>query len=283
MLGSSSTSSARVVLGLRHRFPPACAEPQVSPPRARSAAAQARPPVPRAAARSGSSCPLPAARARSCPGAPRRSRARSTAPAQRRRCANGGVRSSRTASFCISGGRPLTVVADDDLRCCRPPACGPRSSRACPVELWCSALFRRFTNTCSSRSWSAQITGIWPAGARLTASRHSSGRHAIAASITRSSSHQSNCIRITPESIAEKSSRSSTRRPEPRGLGRDRLEEALLGVVVPDDVRREQARGIAADRRQRRAQLVAEPREECRWSSRERRRAAASRCASSAS
>ena len=49
---------------------------------------------------------------------------------------------------------------------------------------------------------------------------------------------------------------------EPRGLGGDPLEEALLGLAVPGHVGRHQARGIAADRRQRRAQLVAQPRQE---------------------
>ena len=76
------------------------------------------------------------------------------------------------------------------------------------------------------------------------------------------SSHQSGARRSVADSIAEKSSRSSTSRPEPRRLGGDAAEEALLGLAVPGDVGREQARGVAADRGQRRAQLVAQAREE---------------------
>src|ERR1017187_8610422 len=45
------------------------------------------------------------------------------------------------------------------------------------------------------------------------------GRQAIAASRTSGISHQSRCSRRTPDSIAEKSSKSPTRRPS-RGLAR---------------------------------------------------------------
>ncbi len=80
--------------------------------------------------------------------------------------------------------------------------------------------------------------------------------------MTSGTSHQSSCRRITPDSMAEKSSRSSTSRPEPRRLGGDAVQEPLLGIPVPGHVGLHQARRVAADRGQRRAQLVAEPRQE---------------------
>ncbi len=56
-----------------------------------------------------------------------------------------------------SGGQAGAVIADDDLD----PAARkrPRADRhrACRAGCGCIALFSRLTNTCSSRSWSAQI------------------------------------------------------------------------------------------------------------------------------
>jgi len=92
------------------------------------------------------------------------------------------------------------------------PACAVTCTRV-PGGLWPNALFSKFTNTCSSRSWSAHTTGRLVSQFSVTSLACSGGRQATAASITSRMSHQSRCSRMTPDSIAEKSSRSSTRRP----------------------------------------------------------------------
>ena len=93
---------------------------------------------------------------------------------------------------------------------------GPASAVTCtrvPGGLWPNALFSRFTKTCSIRSWSAHTTGRLVSQFSVTSLACSGGRQAIAASITSRMSHQSRCSRMMPDSMAEKSSRSSTSRP----------------------------------------------------------------------
>ena len=62
--------------------------------------------------------------------------------------------------------------------------------------------------------------------------------------------------------MADRSSRSPTRRLEACGLGRDPRQEAVLGVGVPRHVGLQQAVGVPVDRGQRGTKLMAEPGQE---------------------
>ena len=93
------------------------------------------------------------------------------------------------------------------------PAAAAMMLTRVPGGLWPSALSSRFTKTCSRRSWSAHTTGREGSQLTLTMAAPAGGRHATAASRTKGMSHQSRCSRRTPDSIAEKSSKSPTRRP----------------------------------------------------------------------
>ena len=121
-----------------------------------------------------------------------------------------GRRAGSNGAAASSGGRPRpsssTLITT---------SAGPASALTCtrvPGGLWPNALFSRFTKTCSIRSWSAHTTGRLVSQVSVT-SGGSGGRQAIAASITSRMSHQSRCSRMMPDSMAEKSSRSSTSRP----------------------------------------------------------------------
>ncbi len=100
-----------------------------------------------------------------------------------------------------------------------PPGFGPVGSMQTstvtrtPEGLCRKAFSRRLTKTCSRRSWSAHTGPISVLQLTVTAAAASGGKHEIAASKTRGRSHQSGWRRRSPDSMAEKSSKSPTRLP----------------------------------------------------------------------
>ena len=83
-----------------------------------------------------------------------------------------------------------------------------------------------------------------------------------AASTTSARSHQWRCSRRTPDSIARRVEQVAHEPLQPGALAGDRPEESVGRRGVPGEVGLEQRRGVALDGGERRAELVAERRQE---------------------
>ena len=194
--------------------------------------------------------------------APARPLAGRATPAASTSCQRGSrPRAASVTARASSGGSPSPSSATRTVTWSWPAAWAVTTTRVCG-GLWVRALPSRFTKTCSSRSWSAQIAGSPGAALTSTSEAASGGSTAMAASSTSGMSHQSPCSRNTPDSIAEKSSRSLTRRPSRADSAamrdRNRCSEAASQVTSCCSRRGR----VAGDRGQRRPQLVAEPAQE---------------------
>src|SRR3984957_11823439 len=203
-------------------------------------------------------------------------------PAASTSCQRGSrPRAASVTARASSGGNPSPSSATRTLTWSGPAAWAVTTTLVCG-GLCVSALPTRFTKTCSSRSWSAQIAGSPGVALTSTSEAASGGSTAMAASSTSGMSHQSPCSRNTPDSIAEKSSRSLTSRPSRADSAaiRDRNRCSEAGSQVTSCCSREVAYPVIAVSGVRSSWLSLRRNVCC--SSRECRSAIASWCATSA-
>ena len=160
------------------------------------------------------------------------------------------------------GGDAAAVVAAPRSRRCRRPLLGGSSPRRRPSDApWVTAFSSRLTSTCSRRSWSAQ-TGSRSVVDRGRGSSLRRATQRTAASTTSRRSHQSalqpqaaRLDRGRVEQVADEALQAGR-------LGGDRAQEPLGRLDVPRQVGLAQGRRVALDGGQRRAELVAERREQ---------------------
>ena len=162
------------------------------------------------------------------------------------------------------GGRRRCRRRSRDDHLARGARRAPRRATRVPGGLWRNAFSSRFTKTCSRRSWSAQTTGSSGRAARPSTSAALAGRQAR----HRGVEHERQVAPVRRAAAASRTRSPRSRAGRRRG-GPSRADSAAMRLRKrcsdsPSQVTSgcHQARGVAADRRQRRAQLVAEAREE---------------------